>query len=436
MPRRAVLHLLATRRVGKSAIIANPDPGLIIFLSIFRYLLALSVLCVTSTGWARQDTEVGPRRSSDFDPPGNVGEILSAAKTIDLEDADFVGNPVASQAGWWPEDLVIAPIPGYSPQLGWNLTMVGGYFLDKEEDEGDEESKPSLIGGFGMYAENGSYAYGVGTNLHLLDDRLRIKGGAAFMDVKYRYYGQGTIQNNLGISVNILQEAPLYFVEGTWRVWRKLYLGAGYLAGNVESRLDISPEEQSPFLPLPYSLELDMAGLSVPVQYDSRDHEQFPREGWLIDGRAIIYRESLGSDFDAHTFKVAVNHYRPVRDSDVLALRAMVRTTDGDAPFFLMSQFGGGTDLRGYPSGRFRDRMMYALQSEYRWHVSRRWILTGFAGFGEVAGKFSDFGDDFLPAAGVGARFVLSQKHKVGLSTDVAVGNDGWEFYFGVGEAF
>ncbi len=58
------------------------------------------------------------------------------------------------------------------------------------------------------------------------------------------------------------------------------------------------------------------------------------------------------------------------------------------------------------------------------------------AGFGEVADSFSDFGENYLPAAGIGARFVLSQKHRVGLSADIAVGNDGTEFYFGVGEAF
>jgi hypothetical protein len=45
-------------------------------------------------------------------------------------------------------------------------------------------------------------------------------------------------------------------------------------------------------------------------------------------------------------------------------------------------------------------------------------------------------GRNFLPAAGIGARFVLSAKHKVGLSFDAAKGKDGTELYFGVGEAF
>ncbi|MGI9223540.1 MAG: hypothetical protein ACR2QX_03615 [Woeseiaceae bacterium] len=68
--------------------------------------------------------------------------------------------------------------------------------------------------------------------------------------------------------------------------------------------------------------------------------------------------------------------------------------------------------------------------------MNNKWIFTGFAGFGEVAPDVSEFGKNFLPAAGIGARFVVSQKHRVALSADIAVGKDGTEYYFGVGEAF
>jgi len=174
----------------------------------------------------------------------------------------------------------------------------------------------------------------------------------------------------------------------------------------------------------------------IPLEYDSRDHEQFPLDGWKIDGRAMFYRKSSGADFDAETYKIAANFYHPLGERNVLASRVMLRWTNGDAPFFLLSTFGGSTDLRGYPSGRYRDRMMYAVQSEYRWQFSERWIFTGFAGFGEVADSFGNFGDNYLPAAGLGAHFVLSKKHRVALSADIATGKEGTEFYFGVGEAF
>jgi outer membrane protein assembly factor BamA len=375
------------------------------------------------------DDEIDPDR--DFDLPG--AEIAGlAGDGVDLEDVDFVGNPLKKLAERWPEDLVVAPIPGRSPQMGWTLTLGAGYFL--ESRKADSTSPPSVLGGFAMVAENGSYAYGGGANLHLLDDRLRVKVGAGYGDVRYRFYGIGNNANDLGIGIDILQEVPIYFASASWRVWNKLYIGLGYLGGDVESRLRITLPDPPPFFDP--SLKLDIGAYTIPIEFDTRDHEQFPRKGWFVNGRTMLYRKSAGSDFDAETYKVSANHYRPMRDQDVLAFRAYVRATSGDAPFFLLSTFGGGTDLRGYPSGRYRDRMMYALQSEYRWQFSDRWIFTGFVGFGEVAENFGDFGRNFLPAAGIGARFVLSQKHRVGLSADIAVGNDGTEFYFGVGEAF
>ena len=92
----------------------------------------------------------------------------------------------------------------------------------------------------------------------------------------------------------------------------------------------------------------------IPIQIDSRDHEQFPRNGWFVKAQTVLYRESEGGDFDAETYKISANHYFPVRETDVLATRLMVKSASDDVPFFLLSTFGGTTDLRGYPSGRYR----------------------------------------------------------------------------------
>ena len=414
---------------GRDSMSVNPTKRWSVLL-----LLGL-VLTTTSYGeeQAKQDEDEFELAGTDIGKLGDGG-------ALDLADASFVGNPMSSVSRGWPEDLVIAPVPGRSPQIGWNLTLAAGYFFDNDDaedevEDGDENTRRSAIGGFAMIAENGSYAYGAGANLHLLDDNLRVKAGAAFADIRYAFYGIGNDLPDLGISVDILQEMPLYFGSASYRVWSKLYVGLGYLGGSVDSTLRFSLSDPLPFLDP--SLKLDLGAITIPVQYDSRDHEQSPSSGWLINGRASLYRESVGGDFDADIFMVNINHYRPVRERDVLAFRAYARTTSGDdTPFFLLSTFGGSTDLRGYPSGRYRDEMMYALQSEYRWRYSDKWIFTGFVGFGEVAEKFSDFGENFLPAGGIGARFMLSQKHRISLSADIAVGKDGTEYYFGVGEAF
>jgi len=402
---------------------------------LLRALAALVALQLTAA--SAQESEQADEDTRDFDLPASEMSDMVGDGGLDLGDVDFEGSPLKRFAERWPKDLVIAPIPGRSPQLGWQLTLAAGYFLNSSDEHDEEdEAHPSIIGGFGMVSENGSYAYGGGAYLHLMDDKLRVKAGAAYADLRYRFYGIGNPVNDLGISVDILQEMPLYFASATYRVWRKFYVGLGYTSGTVNTKIEfVRDPVPDPNLVNPLG-DLDIGAWMIPFEWDSRDHEQFPREGWKVDGRAMFYSDSAGADFNAETYKIAANYYHPMGERNVLASRVMMRWTKGDAPFFLKSTFGGSTDLRGYPSGRFRDNMMYAVQTEYRWQATDRWIFTGFVGVGEVAKNFSGFGENYLPAAGVGARFVLSKKHRVGLSFDVATGKTDTEYYFGVGEAF
>jgi hypothetical protein len=266
-------------------------------------------------------------RERDFDVQGT--DASSVSSLLQFDDANTALNPFQKLAKSWPEDLVIAPIPAYSPQLGWNLTLGGAYFLDSGKKNTDVP--PSLLGGFAMAAENGSYAYGAGTYLHLLDDKLRIKAGAAHVDIRYRFYGIG---NNIDfLDVDLLQKGPAYFLTGSWNVWKKLYVGLGYRKGSVDTRVrfDVS----APFFDPAFSI--DLGGFSIPIEIDSRDHEQFPRNGWHVVGQTVLYRESVGSDFEAETYKLSVNHYFPMRDADVLATRLVMKSADEDVPFFLLS---------------------------------------------------------------------------------------------------
>lgn len=396
-----------------------------------RFTVVLASALLVDPAFADSElTQTEPRADETFAMA--EFDILDGSGVLENVNDEVSGIPMEPLIEDWPEDLIIAPVPGYSPQLGWMLSGMAGYFMDLDKQNPD--TKPTIIGAFGMISENDSYVYGVGTYLHLFGDKLRVKAGAGYSDINYRYYGTGNILNENGLSVQIRQKMPLYFVSTTYRVWNQLYMGVGFLDGNVETGIDVRYE--GPPLFLNPALDLDVTALELPLQYDTRDHDQFPRNGWLINGRALLYRHELGSDVDTETYMVNINNYIPMRERDVLALRLYLRGTGDDAPFFLLSTFGGRTDLRGYESGRYRDRMMYATQAEYRWQYSDRWIYTGFAGFGEVAELFSEMGENFLPAAGVGVRFVISRKHNVGLAADIATGIDGTEFYFGVGQAF
>jgi hypothetical protein len=361
-----------------------------------------------------------------------TGAVAPGDESLDSSAAAFSGNPMASALSWWPEDLVLAPIPGYSPEFGWTLALTGGYFLELAGAE--SEATPSLIGAFGMTSENESSAYGAGGRFHLLDDHLRINAGVGWLDFQYRFWGIGDDAGNEGRSRDIRQRGSIAYLAAQWELLPDLYVGAGYLNGSTEVTLKAG-ETTIPGLVDP-TIDVDLAALQVPVDFDTRNDEYFPRNGWLTSLRASIYRESLGSDFDTEVVSLAVNRYVPIRDRDVLALRFYFRSAGDDAPFFLLSSFGGKTDLRGYEVGRYRDELMYTTQAEYRFRYSERWVLTGFLGVGEVSDSFDGFLDNMLPAAGLGVRYVLSQKHQISLSFDLSLGRNGSQFYFGVGEAF
>jgi outer membrane protein assembly factor BamA len=360
-------------------------------------------------------------------------KTLTPESAIASDQAEFSGNPTSSMFGWWPEDLVLAPIPGRTPEFGWSLAVVGGYFVDL--DRANEDTPSSIIGAFGWFTENKSYAGGVGAKLNLLSDRLRINLAAGYADVNYRFYGIGNDAGEEGLSVQIDQQVPVYYATVKYELLPRTYFGLGYLASKVDTRIRfdlLPPGWEIPKL----GKEVNLAAVGIPIEFDTRDHEQFPRNGWHIDARGMLYRGWAGSDVDTEALSVSMNRYLPMRKRDVLAMRITTRATGDDAPFYLLSTFGGRTDLRGYESGRYRDRMMYAAQAEYRWQPHDRWVFTGFAGVGEVAPSYGDFFENLLPAAGLGTRFVLSAKHKLNLALDVAVGKHGAEFYFGVGEVF
>ena len=194
-------------------------------------ILPLALLLACANGLAQDDVddqdEISVAEMEDLDSVVDLG----------LDDAAMAGNPMKSLFSNWPPDLVVAPVPGYSPQVGWNLAVAAGYFLTPK----DEESKvpPSILGAFGFIAENGSIAYGAGVKLNLLDDRLRVTAGGGYADVRYRFYGRDRDQNNLGIGIDILQEGPAFFAKARWRLFGRFYAGVGYLSGTVDTRLSI-----------------------------------------------------------------------------------------------------------------------------------------------------------------------------------------------------
>ena len=359
--------------------------------------------------------------------------VLSLALTGTAQEADLFEDETELLESLDDEkknEIVVAPIPIVNPTFGAGLALGGMYLYQL-----DETSQPSFTAAAGAYTDSESYAFAVGQAAYFKDDAWKIKALAGAFDVNVRYYGTGRILGDRDIYVPLNQEGWAAGVRSLRRIKGDWYVGLQYWFLRITSRFDTSDVDID--LPPKAQLNSQVAGLGVMVELDSRDNRFNPSSGKLFNATWSNSEKGIGSDFDFSAGKSDFNIYHQIKEGKVIAGRATICMTPGNAPFYALCKFGQGVDLRGYFGGRFRDERMATFQAEYRWRFAKKWGAVAFAGFGEVAPSWSDFTfEDALPSAGVGVRFKISKTTGLNLSVDYAVGKESDAWYFYVGESF
>ena len=193
-------------------------------------------------------------------------------------------------------------------------------------------------------------------------------------------------------------------------------LTSGLFAGLrfVEARSSIRARGTRPDVEVPErDRSLLLASLGPHVQVDTRGSTFYPTRGALVDVNAAFYGPALGGSRAFQSYAAGVNACVSTGTGQVLAMRLSGCAVKGDAPFHSLCLFGTHADLRGYETGQYRDRAMFAAQAEHRIGLPERLGFLGHFGlvaFGGVARDFGSFGSDgLLPAGGVGLRYLLSR---------------------------
>ena len=387
--------------------------------------LLLAVLCVLAAP-ARAETDVavgGIRLEQEANVAGIPGDVQDA-----LEEAVETEQPGHKRNF----ETVVAPIPSRSPLLGWTLS-VPAMFLYRPAGA-DPEDQVWVSGAFGFYAENDSWGGGLFHKMSVGGDAWRLKGALFHADLNYDYYGIGG--GGDGPSIPLSQPTDLVMLEALRRGRPNLYFGLKAIYGETEVRLDLPGDILPPGIgPEDLRLDFTLATLNPRLQFDTRDNEFYPRDGFLIDGDVAISRESIGADADYEKYEFSANNYSSLGQAGVLASRLHMKYVGKNAPFFLYPAFGQGSDLRGYQTGTYRDRFLVAAQAEYRHRFTPRLGAVAFAGVGTVAPDFADWGKT-LGSVGAGFRYVLAPKNNLSLRIDVARGRDESIYYVSIGEAF
>ncbi len=386
-----------------------------------RHVLATTFLLIVSgSAWA--DTPVQPRNVT-FE--GEL-EVPAVPDDVDTDEADPAGKQ-----GDRTREFVIVPIPSRTPLLGWTLQLPAMYFY---HPRGQSAGDPAWItGAMALYTEDGSWGAGLFHRMNLRDDRWRLMGAAAYSDLDYDFYGIG---GDPDTSIPLNQTISLVVLEALRSVTPQLYVGLRVVTSQSEVSLDIDDGLLPPDIDLPdIGIDINLTSLAPRVRYDSRNNEFYPSGGMFAEASVTLGRDWLGSDSDYEKYKIEFNDYRAVTDAGVLATRVAMQYLGGDAPFFVYPAFGSGADLRGYETGAYRDRFLFAAQTEYRQRLRKKLGIAVFGGVGTMSPDFAGWTES-LWSIGAGLRWVVAPKNDFSLRFDIARGRTGTQFYVGLGEAF
>lgn len=330
--------------------------------------------------------------------------------------------------------LVIAPIPISSPAFGSGLLLITAYVF--KFDKEDPVSPPSWVGVAGAFTNNGTRALATGAKLYLQENKYQttfaVMRGRANLD----FFGIGRIPGRAPVSVPLSIDGSIYFGELLRNVGKNVFIGPRYQFRRLGAGLDGDRPPGGFEIP-EIDFKANSAALGFHVQRDRRDSTFYPTKGSLFDFTGDFFDQVWGSRREYQTYKIAYNEFRQLAPRQVFAYRAMGCSANGSVPFYDLCLFGFNSDLRGYTTGEFQNRRMFATQAEYRIELPKRLGLVAFGGVGGTARRWNEFrSDQLLPAAGAGLRFNLDKKNHINYRIDLAFGREGRTLSIGVGEAF
>lgn len=329
-------------------------------------------------------------------------------------------------------DLLVVPIPQSSPSLGTGVTGVGALFYNPN---GSKE--PWTTGIAVMATSNGSWAAGAGHKMAWGRDRFRLTAFGGYGNVNLRFYGIGPVAGELDKSVNINDTGIVAFADLETRIAPNFYIGPKLLF--VDLKISLRRDQVvPPEITLPTrDFESRLVQIGLAATYDSRDSSLYPRNGLFGQATWMFGTKAMGGDFSNDRLTLAGNVYKSIGERTVVAARLSVCAVSKDSPFYDICLYGSSSDLRGYETGRYRDRASWATQVEVRHRLTGRFGLAAFAGVGGIAPSLGAIGDSkILPAIGAGLRWQVSKETPINLRIDYARGKDSEALYISVGEAF
>ena len=331
--------------------------------------------------------------------------------------------------------FLVYPTVGYAPETSLEIGLSWLLLFYAKNDY--EQNRLSEINLFSFFTLNRQYGLWFDHAVYGDQDKWFFLGKLRFQRFPLLYFGIGpeTEGDN-----PILIDARYQLIRE--RVLRKirqdLFIGLEFDFQRLHQ-----PEFERAPLPDPIgSTGSTNFGLGIGLVYDNRHNVLNTREGLFAEIAWLNYHPSLGSDFSFQAVYWDTRWFYPVTKDkkQILAIQGIGTFIKGEVPFNQMALLGGEQMMRGYYTGRYRDKNYVAAQAEYRFlpfPFSKRLGAAGWLSGGIVAPEVKGLSiRNFVPAGGLGIRYLLFPQKDIFVRLDFGLTAEGPGIYFFTGEAF
>ncbi|MEM7657649.1 MAG: BamA/TamA family outer membrane protein, partial [Bacteroidota bacterium] len=330
---------------------------------------------------------------------------------------------------------LVYPTIGYAPETSFELGLsLVSFFYAKEDYKKNRLSEVQL---WTFLTLERQYGIWIEQAIYGNEDKWFFLGRIRQQRFPLLYYGIGPETSG---------EEP-FLVDANYTLIRQRVLRkvAPNLFFGVEGDFQrlYKAEFEPALTPLPLGGDGTLnLGLGLGLVYDSRHNVLNERDATFAELAFLSYQPGWGSEYSFSAWYMDARYFRPMTldKKQVLAAQFFGTVTNGEVPFNQLALLGGEQMMRGYYSGRYRDKTYMSAQVEYRFlpfPFSKRFGGAAFLSVGGVAPSVSDLRlNQFQPAGGIGLRYLVFPQKDIFMRLDVGFTREGPGFYFFTGESF
>ena len=330
--------------------------------------------------------------------------------------------------------LVVFPILARSIETGWSIGAVSSstfHFKDKEH-----AARTSNIQAISVYSSHKQFIAAINGSIYFPSEKFILNQQFSYSYFPDKFWGLGKIAPYHDLE-NYSYHQYYIYLHPQLLLSKNLFLGILYEFQNVAHvKYDsggLFDEEN-----VAGRNGYHVSGFGLSITYDTRNNAFSPDHGVLMQLSFNHFAPVFASDYTYTNYVLDVRKFITLYKQQVLAFQAYVFLNEGEVPLRSLASLGGATEMRGYYAGRFRDKDMYVLQSEYRTPLFWKLGAIAFGDIGNVADNLNGMNfKDLKYSVGLGLRFALNKSEKLNLRLDYGVGGGKSSgFYLQLGEAF